>query len=115
MELHVYKPQDVLPSLAHHVKHLGLATAGTPTAKKLGLHRLSTARKGVAEEKKEVIAKEARLEEAQEKIRREFANVARTVEELRKEVKRLEKVTPEKDKTIAELQSRESDEENRTV
>ena len=77
MESPVYAPKDVLPSPANYAKHLELATMAEPLARNLRASRLSAARKEVALGQPDVIAKQARLQEAEERIRKEHAKVAR--------------------------------------
>ena len=61
MESPVYKPQGVLPTSAEYAKHLVIATAPEPSARNLGVNRLSTARRQVADEKRTVIAEQDKL------------------------------------------------------
>lgn len=106
MESPVYRPEQVLLSSATYAKHLAMATEEPPTAGKMGVARLSAARANVANEKREVIAKEASLKEREEEIRRAHAGQARELAQMRRRVKELERKVKAKAREIIALEAR---------
>ena len=90
MESPVYKPQGVLPTSAEYAKHLVIATAPEPSARNLGVNRLSTARRQVADEKRTVIAEQDKLHKIQESIRKEYAHTARENTQMKRKIQQLE-------------------------
>ncbi len=86
----VYNPAEVLPMPANYAKHLAMATAETPTAANLGVARLSKSRKEIANEKHDVIAKEARLKQTEEEVRQEHASLPTRLAQKERRIKELE-------------------------
>ena len=106
MESPVYAPAHVLPLLANYVKRLALATMAEPSTRSLGASRLCAARKELALGQQDVVAKEARLQEAEERIRREHAKMARDLTQAQRRIRELEKELKEKNALITQLQSK---------
>lgn len=106
IESHLYRPEQVLPSPAMYMKHLALVTAAQTTASNMGVQRLYSARQAVANEKREVIQRQRRLEEIQEDIRREHSKVYRELPGANWRVKQLEGDAKIRDSIIESLRAR---------